>query len=37
LNSACSNASCLIVNDKYAWLWHTKVAHIHMSHVGKLI
>jgi len=32
-----SNMACLISNDHLSWLWHKKIAHIHMNHRNKLV
>ena len=32
-----SNMACLISSDDISWLWHRRVAHIHMQHLNKLV
>nr|KYP34369.1 hypothetical protein KK1_044689 [Cajanus cajan] len=31
-----SNTKCLITKEDNIWLWHRRVAHIHMDHLNKL-
>ena len=31
------NTQCLLTKDEDAWLWHRRIAHIHMEHLNKLI
>nr|KYP33228.1 hypothetical protein KK1_045932 [Cajanus cajan] len=33
---AISNTKCLITKEDNIWLWHRRVAHIHMDHLKKL-
>ena len=32
-----SHLTCLTSNNDILWLWHRRVAHIHMNHLNKLI
>ena len=32
-----NDAKCLVSKENDSWLWHRRVAHIHMDHLNKLI
>ena len=32
-----SNVVCLISNDYLSWLWHRRIAHIHIYQLNKLV
>src|ERR1044072_7658047 len=32
-----SNVKCLVSTNDDAWLWHRRIAHIHMDHLNKLV
>ena len=36
-NIPSNNTQCLLTKDEDAWLWHRRIAHIHMEHLNKLI
>ena len=31
-----SNMNCLLTRDDESWLWHRRLAHIHMHHLNKI-
>ena len=37
LDDLSMKVQCLMVNNNDAWLWHKRIAHIHMEHVNKLV
>ena len=37
LDDISSNVQCLITKEEDSWLWHRRIAHIHMDHLNKLI
>lgn len=37
LDDLCLKIKCLVVINDYAWLWHKRIAHIHMEHLNKLV
>lgn len=37
LNDLSLKIKCLVVNNNDAWLWHKRIAHIHMEHLNKLV
>jgi hypothetical protein len=32
-----NDAQCFITKEEESWLWHKRIAHIHMDHLNKLI
>ena len=36
-NISSNDAHCLISKEDDSWLWHRRIAHIHMNHLNKLI
>jgi hypothetical protein len=32
-----NDAQCLVSKEEDSWLWHRRIAHIHMDHLNKLI
>ena len=37
LNDPSLKVKCLMANNDDSWLWHKRIAHIHMEHLNKLI
>ena len=37
LNDLSLKVKCLMANNNDSWLWHKRIAHIHMEHLNKLI
>lgn len=37
LNNPSLKVKCLMTNNDDAWLWHKRIAHIHMEHLNKLV
>lgn len=37
LNKIPSNDFCLFNNDDNSWVWHMRIANIHMDHLKKLV
>ena len=37
LNNTSLKVKCLMGNNNDSWLWHKRIAHIHMEHLNKLI
>ena len=37
LDDLSMKVQCLMVNNNDAWLWHKRIAHIHMEHLNKLV
>ena len=35
LDDISSNVQCLITKEEDSWLWHRRIAHIHMDHLNK--
>jgi len=36
-HQASSRIKCLLTKNEDSWLWHKRIAHIHMNHLNKLI
>ena len=32
-----NHAHCLMSKENDSWLWHRRIAHIHMDHLNKLV
>ena len=32
-----NDAQCLMTKEEESWLWHKRIAHIHMDHLNKLV
>ena len=37
LDNVPSNVKCLVSTNDDAWLWHRRIAHIHIDHLNKLV